>query len=306
MNLKCGIVAGLVIGTLGMVAAPALLTVGGESSDEIPAKFRKLVPLHKKLGPPRPDDWLDVHKEPGQTFRQYVRNRPVKVDRTRRTIYLQPLGDFTDTQEEIIQQTAQFMQAYFALPVRVRDALPTTVVPAQARRVHPTRRVEQMLTTHIILEILKPRLPKDAVVMIGLTASDLWPGGDWNYVFGQASLGERVGVWSLYRFGNPDESPQSRQLCLRRTLKLATHETGHMFSMMHCTLYECNMCGTNHLAESDRRPMWLCPHCLAKLCYATDADPDRRFDRLISFCQSHDLKPEQAFYEKSLALLRGK
>ena len=33
------------------------------------------------------------------------------------------------------------------------------------------------------------------------------------------------------------------------------HETGHMFSMRHCTKYECLMSGTNHMGETDRRPL---------------------------------------------------
>ena len=37
------------------------------------------------------------------------------------------------------------------------------------------------------------------------------------------------------------------------------HETGHMFSMRHCTKYECLMSGTNHLNETDRRPIDACP-----------------------------------------------
>jgi hypothetical protein len=70
-----------------------------------------------------------------------------------------------------------------------------------------------------------------------------------------------------------------------------------------CTLYECNMCGSNHREEADRRPLWLCPHCLAKLCHATGADPVRRFKDLVAFSRREGLKPEQEFYEKSLAVL---
>ncbi len=91
--------------------------------------------------------------------------------------------------------------------------------------------------------------------MIALTTSDLWPGKGWNFVFGQARLRERVGVWSLYRNGDPDESEGAFRLCLLRTIKTATHETGHMFSLRHCTKYECNMCESNNSEESDRSPM---------------------------------------------------
>ena len=155
-------------------------------------------------------------------------------------------------------------------------------------------------------KVLKPRLPKDAVAMIAFTAADLWPGEGWNYVFGQASLGDRVGVWSINRYGDPDAGDEAFRRCLLRTLKTASHETGHMFSMPHCTLYECNMCGSNHLPEADRHPLELCPHCLAKLCYATGADPAKRFQQLIEFYKAHGLKAEQEFCEKSLAAMKEK
>ena len=64
------------------------------------------------------------------------------------------------------------------------------------------------------------------------------------------------------------------------------------------------MCGSNHRAESDRRPLALCPHCLAKLCYATGVDPAKRFERLIAFCKRHGLAKEEAFYRKSLEALQ--
>jgi archaemetzincin len=78
-----------------------------------------------------------------------------------------------------------------------------------------------------------------------------------------------------------------------------------MFSLLHCTLYECNMCGSNHREEADRRPIALCPECLAKVCWATRADPVERFAKLAAFCHEHGLKPEQEFYERSLRALDG-
>jgi len=137
-------------------------------------------------------------------------------------------------------------------------------------------------------------------------AADLWPGEGWNYVFGQASLDDRVGVWSINRFGDPDRDEDAFRLCLLRTLKTASHETGHIFSMAHCTLFACNLCGSNHLPEADRHPLELCPHCLAKLCRATKADPARRFEKRIEFYKQNSLKPEQEFCEKSLEALRKK
>ena len=282
-------------------------TRAAEPADKmLPAEFRKLLPLHQPLGEPGPSDWLANHNEPGQTFREYLRSRPVRPTRERRTIYVQPLGDFSETQRKIITLTAEFMGHYFGLPTKVRPDLPLSIIPRRARRVHPSWGDKQILSTYVLDEVLEPRLPKDAVAYIAFTTSDLWPGRGWNFVFGQASLRSRVGVWSIYRNGDPERSPAAFRLCLLRTMKTATHETGHMFSMLHCTAYECNMCGSNHREESDRRPIASCPECVAKLWWATGADPVARYRKLAAFCEKQGLKPEQASYEKSIKALEGR
>jgi len=272
----------------------------------IKAAMDRLRPLHARLGKPKPGDWLDQHREPGQTFRQYLACKPVRPTPRRRTIYVQPLGAFSPTQRKIVALTADFMARYFGLPVKTQKDLPLAVIPTRARRVHPTWGDKQILSTYVLDHVLKPRLPADAVACIAFTTSDLWPGRGWNFVFGQASLRERVGVWSIHRNGDPDRSPAHFRLCLLRTLKTATHELGHMFSMQHCTLYECNMCGSNHRAESDRRPLACCPECVAKLWWVTAAEPVARYRRLAAFCKEHGLAPERAFYERSIQALESR
>jgi archaemetzincin len=277
-----------------------------KSQGRLPVRFEKLLPLHTKLRPPQPGDWLTEHKEPGQSYAKYLKGRPIRVDQRRRVIYVQPLDTFDAPQRKVLDRTAEFLGIYFQLPVKVRDGLSLDVIPAEARREHPTWHVEQILSTYVLNEVLRPRLPADACAYIALTTSDLWPGQGWNFVFGQASLSERVGVWSIARNGDPHGDDAAFRLCLLRTLKTASHETGHMFSMQHCTFYECNMCGSNNRSEADRRPLWLCPHCLAKLCHATGADPVKRFKELVTFSKREGLKAEQEFYGKSLAVLEGK
>jgi archaemetzincin len=280
--------------------------MGGDPSSpqELRAAIERLRPLHKKLGKPGPHDWLAQHREPGQTFEDYLACRPVTPRGKRHVIYIQPLGDFTDTQRKIVILTADFMGRYFNVPAKVTEDLPLSLIPGRARRTHPNWGMKQILTTYVLNEVLLPRLPDDAAAYLALTASDLWPGEGWNFVFGQASLRERVGVWSIYRNGDPDESDAAFRLCLLRTLKTATHETGHMFSMLHCIAYECNMCGSNHRAESDRRPIALCPECMAKVCWAAGSDPVERLTRLAEFCKEQGLKTEAEFYEKEIEALK--
>ncbi len=278
----------------------ALMTFGAgfaTGDDQLPQEFQRLLPLHKPLLEPRFGDWLYRHDEPGQTYAEYLASEPVRADRQRRIIYLQLLGDFDENQQRIVDLTADYMRAYFQLAVRVRGAFPLDKIPAEARRQHPIRRNEQILTTYVLEELLHKRLPRDGCAYLALTSSDLWPGGAANYLFGHATYRDRVGVYSIHRHGDPAEE---FDLCLRRTLRVATHETCHMFSMLHCTRHLCNMCGAHHLAEADRHPLWLCPHCLAKLCHATGANPRRRFRSLVRFFDHVGFEEDAAFLRTSL------
>lgn len=273
---------------------------------DLTVAMEKLRPLHKTISKPGPGDWLAQHAEPGQTFREYLACDPITPQGERRVIYVQPIGEFSATQKKIVGLTADFMGRFFNLPVKVADSLPASVIPAKARRRHPSWGMEQILSSYVLDDVLRPKLPRDAAVSIAFTAMDLWPGHGWNFVFGEASLSDRVGVWSIYRNGDPDKSAEEFRLCLLRTMKTAVHETGHMFSLLHCTAYECCMCGSNHREEADRRPLWLCPECMAKVCWATKTDPAVRYRKLAEFCKEHGLKSEEAFYNKSAAVLGGK
>lgn len=300
----------LVVSTLLPVLAMFVTGCGQDSelsntarSAELSGVVRQLAPLHKPLGKPQRGDWLESHDEPGQTFAEYLKAKPVTPRGKRRVIYVQPLGNFTETQRKIVDLSAEFLGRYFGLPVTVRESLALDVIPDEARRKHPEWGMDQILSPYVLDKVLKPKLPHDAAVFIAFTASDLWPGKGWNFVFGQASLRDRVGVWSIYRNGNPNDGEDAFRLCLLRTLKTATHETGHMFSIRHCTKYQCNMCGSNNRDESDRHPLYLCAECVVKVCWATGADPVDRFESLAEFCREHQLKGTQEYYLSAIEKL---
>lgn len=73
--------------------------------------------------------------------------------------------------------------------------------------------------------------------------------------------------------------------------------------VLYCIKYECCMCGSNHRDESDRRPLWFCPECAAKVWWATGADPAKRYSALAELCEKHKLAAESEFYKKSAAIL---
>ena len=290
----------LVLGALGLTYG---LYSGSQPTGPYAELELKLAPLAQALEKPRPGDWLDKYPEAGQTFAEYLRANPVRRDAQRHTIYLCLLGDFTPEQQRIMDVTRAYLEVYFDAPVKIQRRVPLEQVPDHARRKHPNWGDAQILSTYVLEQLLQPDRPADALAYVAFTASDLWPGPGWNFVFGQASLQERTGVWSIYRFGDPAASPAEYQRCLVRTLRVATHETGHILTMHHCTAYQCNMNGSNSLPESDRRPMHLCPVCLRKLCWNLNVQPTPYLTRLRDFCTKHDLTAEAEWYGKALTAL---
>ncbi len=278
----------------------------------------KIAPFFKPMGKPAAYDWLGSHNDPGQTFEQYLDSDPTKPTKERRKIYVLPLGAFNAQQKKVIDITAGYLEAFYDLPVitlparslprpareqgrntqRPANALPSAT-PAISRR-NPYTKVEQIRTGYIMQDVLKPILPADAAALIAFTSDDLFPDSSMQYVFGQASMEDRVGVWSLFRLGDK----ANFDTFLRRTLKIAAHETGHMFSMHHCIKYECLMSGTNHLGETDRRPIDACPECTAKICWLTDAKIADRYQRLEAFCRKNGLRTEADEFAQKAAAVR--
>ncbi len=89
-------------------------------------------------------------------------------------------------------------------------------------------------------------------------------------------------------------------------MKTASHETGHMFGLKHCTHFECGMNGSNHRAEADSRPLWFCPEDEMKAWWACRVDPKRRYERLAEFADAHGLDAEAAFWRSSRAALSSR
>lgn len=263
----------------------------------------QVLPLHEKKKPNQPGDWLEQHKESGQTFDEFLARKKARACQQYRAIYLQPLGDFSKSQRAVVEQTVDFMDRFFGMPAELLPDRSLSELPEQARRVHPKWNVPQVLSTHLLDQVLKPHRPTDAVAVLGLTAEDLWPGKNWNFVYGQASLSERVGIWSLARNGEADGSIEEQRMFLRRTLGTAVHETGHMLGIPHCIAFECGMNGSNNRAEGDRQPLEFCPECQAKISWACGGSWHTRYQKLAEFARQRGLTKEAELWTRSLAVI---
>lgn len=254
---------------------------------------------------PGPQDWLGAHTEQGQTYLQFVQARYNKPDKQRQVIYLQPMGAFPETESPALELLRGFAHAYFEIQTRL---LPAKEIDEDTitRRRNPHTKNRQFLAGDLMVA-LEQRLAPDAFCLLGVTMSDLYPEPAWNFVFGMASLRDRVGVYSFARydpaFYGAQRDAQSRQLILRRSCQVLAHETAHMFGLEHCIHFSCLMNGANHLAENDRQPMHLCPVCLRKLQHSVGFDVLARYQKLQQTCEKLGLTAEAKWYQARIEKL---
>jgi archaemetzincin len=243
---------------------------------------------------PGPHDWLARFDEAGQSFEEYRGSRPVRAGAGDVLAFL-PVGPFTDAERAVFDKSVAFARIWFDLPARVLDARPLPRRGWQRERGWG----KQYRTGYFLRNLLPDNMPPDAICLFGVTMADLYPDENWNFVFGEASLRGRVGVWSYARFfaafaGMP-ETEATRRRALRRGCQLVVHEAGHAFGMEHCIEYECVMNGSNSLRESDTQPLHLCPVCLKKLAWNRGFDIAGRYGKLLAFFEKENLEEERAW-----------
>ena len=251
-------------------------------------------------------DWLAQHEEEGQTFNQYLSARPNLPDRARKKLYILPVGTFEKDIAPDLGLLKEYTAAYYhPLEVQMLPAVADKDVPAKERL---NGGKKQWLSAQV-LAWMWHRLPQDAYAMIAVTMTDLYPEESWNFVFGQATIKYRVGVFSFARYHPSwdgkaaDES--TKNLVLRRAAKILSHEMGHMFGIHHCIHYECNMNGANHLEEADSTPMELCPVCLRKLHHAIRFDPVERYEKLERFHKANGMDAEAKWIRSRLESIQA-
>jgi len=256
---------------------------------------------------PGPNDWLAVHQEPGQTFDEFKGSQPNRPTESRRVIYLQLLGDFAPERSPSIDKLREFAGAFFSMEVKAISPIKIDNEKFTTRR-NPNTGNPQILTGDV-LNFLKARVPADAFCILAITMEDLYPEPSWNFVFGQASLRDRVGVYSFARYDpalyGESRGPGYETLLLRRSCKVLAHETGHMFALAHCTYFNCLMNGSNHLAESDRRPLHLCPICLRKLQWNIGFDVLERYSALERANRAGGFTDEADWLTSRIKKVRG-
>lgn len=272
-------------------------------------------------------DWLTSHPEDPQDFEQFFsdpyRNKPSPE---KHCIYIQcigSLGNSRNVNEEYVQWLKSYCEAFFyGLTVKLLEPVPVSATRCSFRVNDSTHNLQ--IHAGQILRFLKKKKPRDAFCIVGITMIDLYPRDSWNFVFGQASLTDGVGIFSFARYCNDFYSPhyegklkkpqkmtpgdysifnnyyrpEVTSVLLLRSCKTLSHEIGHIFGLRHCQWLACLMQGSNHLEEADRRPLNLCPICLRKLQCAIGFSIVERYEALVRWIEDEPADPRGAVTPK--------
>ncbi|AZB08737.1 Zn-dependent protease [Chryseobacterium sp. G0162] len=252
---------------------------------------------------PKPGSWRYNHDEKFQQFEDFQRSKKIKPEPGKNTIYLQPIGGFTELQKKEIEFTKEYLKIYFQLETKILPIVSNSIFPKTVKRIFKDEQ-EQVLAGYVLDSVLMKRKPKDAIVLMGITERDLFPKPEWNYVFGFASYENGVGVTSIYRFANGHLTDSNFNESLTRLMKISSHEIGHMFGISHCLNANCVMNGTNTLTETDFHYARACSLCQRKLNSSIPYDNKKRLLELKNFFEKHHLNSELARTEQDINLLQ--
>jgi archaemetzincin len=244
--------------------------------------------LFRMLSKPKPGDWLAAHEELGQTFPQYAKRMHPKSGGVLPRpacdgLLICPVGTSFDSDigKLFMPHLLDYCTAFFSgMFIEVLEK-PMSLKDVSCRRndfghnQYLIGDIFTLLNTHKSV-ISKRR----AYCRLAVTLEDIYPGDEWNYVFGQARPLERVGVFSFarhspvfYQGAHAIEAhgmmtPPTMLAWLRTCRHTMVHETCHMLGILHCVFWHCLMNGNNGPHDSNSGMGFLCPVCLRKLMFA--------------------------------------
>ncbi|XP_077763751.1 archaemetzincin-1 [Canis aureus] len=260
-------------------------------------------------------DWLLSRPEAPEDFQAFHASLPPRRQSpARKHIYLQPI-DLSEGPAggALLEYLRNCTEAFFlGLQVRCLPSVAAASIHCSSRPSGDSDRLQ--LHTDGILSFLKNSKPGDALCVLGLTLSDLYPCEAWSFTFGKFLPGHEVGVCSFARFsgellqsgpsasdpalaeGAADgpETPMQdggQTLCFSalgmiQCCKVTCHELCHLLGLGNCRWLRCLMQGALSLDEALRRPLDLCPICLRKLQHVLGFKLVERYKRLYAWTQA--------------------
>jgi archaemetzincin len=167
-----------------------------------------------------------------------------------RDLTLVPIGPVPP---DLLERLAAFLEGTLGLSCGVSLE---AVDPAPAYD-----RQRGQVDTRRLLATLEERADALGSRVLGVADVDLYA-AIFTFVFGEAKLRGRAGLFSLHRlrpalYGLPEDP----ELLEGRARREALHETGHLLGLVHCRRPDCVMRFSGSAEEVDLKPDALCPPC---------------------------------------------
>jgi len=160
-------------------------------------------------------------------------------------------------EKEFLEMIAKDVSHEYLLPVRIKEG------HLDLSEFHDFSR--RQYNGNSLLKEVESKFSSDTAKTLGLFSVDLFI-PILTYIFGQAYLGGRAGIASLYRFSNERYGmKKNEKILLERFRKEVIHELGHTFGLIHCHIPTCVMRSSTYVEDIDQKSTSLCPQCRVKL-----------------------------------------
>jgi archaemetzincin len=159
---------------------------------------------------------------------------------------------FGSPPEEAIRSIAAAVPSHFGLQAEI---LPPLKLPSYA--FDPIRIQYNVIP---IMKNMEAMRVSGCDKILGILSVDLFL-PVFTHVFGEAREGGTCALVSVHRLNSGRDS--STSTIAERATKVALHELGHLFNVVHCIDHSCLMHFSMDLEELDRMPLEFCRYCRA-------------------------------------------
>jgi archaemetzincin len=167
------------------------------------------------------------------------------------------LVSFGFFEEDLLWSVADAVSKEFLYSVRLREGHLDLAEHFNAGR--------RQYNGNELLKEIDSFITPDALKTIGLFSVDLYI-PILTYIYGQAVLGGRTGIASVYRLYNERYGlAANRGILIERFKKEVIHELGHTFGLIHCHDPLCVMKSSTYVEEIDLKEQHLCHSCRSVL-----------------------------------------
>ncbi len=156
-------------------------------------------------------------------------------------------------EKDLLEMTADAVKQEFSTPVLLKEGhIDLSDFYDAARRQYDGNSLLRQVDSMVVPDYSKT---------LGLFNVDLFI-PILTFIFGQAYLGGRSGIASLYRFSNERYGMiEDSRFVLDRFRKEVIHELGHTLGLIHCHHPTCVMRSSTYVEDIDLKDQHLCPKC---------------------------------------------